>query len=152
RIVLASTVAATLIFGLEAVFGLESPTQGGARRRGAYWRWLGRLPGRRNWIVGDLRIAQISDLLTRYFQQVAVGVSAVAPLRAWMQRHLYYRDERPVVDESVPATVRLMLQDLGPTFVKFGQIVSSRAEALPPEWRDELVKLQSNVAPFPYPE
>ncbi len=50
---------------------------------------------------------------------------------------------------STPAQVRVMLQQLGPTFVKFGQMVSSRAEALPKEWQFEMEKLQSNVPPFP---
>jgi ubiquinone biosynthesis protein len=42
-----------------------------------------------------------------------------------------------------------MLQELGPTYVKMGQIISSRTEALPREWQEELVKLQSDVPPFP---
>ena len=50
---------------------------------------------------------------------------------------------------STPAQVRVMLQQLGPTFVKFGQMISSRAEALPKEWQLEFEKLQSNVPPFP---
>jgi len=42
-----------------------------------------------------------------------------------------------------------MLQQLGPTYVKVGQMVSSRADVLPEAWRDEMVKLQSDVPPFP---
>ena len=41
-----------------------------------------------------------------------------------------------------------MIQELGPTFVKFGQIISSRSAELPPEWQEQLSKLQSNVPPF----
>ena len=40
--------------------------------------------------------------------------------------------------------------DLGPTFVKLGQILSSQGRALPREWEDELAKLQSEVRPFAY--
>ena len=43
-----------------------------------------------------------------------------------------------------------MLQQLGPTFVKIGQMASSRADALPEDWREELDKLQSTVPPFPW--
>jgi ubiquinone biosynthesis protein len=53
-------------------------------------------------------------------------------------------------DLTLPEKVRYMIQELGPTFVKFGQIVSSRTTDLPPEWREQLEKLQSNVPPFPY--
>jgi ubiquinone biosynthesis protein len=51
---------------------------------------------------------------------------------------------------ELPEKIRHLLNELGPTFVKFGQIVSSRAEQLPPEWEAELERLQSNVPPFPY--
>ena len=50
------------------------------------------------------------------------------------------------------ARVRVMLQSLGPTYVKIGQMVASRGEALPPEWLAELQQLQSDVAPFPWEE
>ena len=42
-----------------------------------------------------------------------------------------------------------MLQDLGPMYVKLGQIASSQVQALPAEWLDELGKLQNTVPPFP---
>jgi len=57
---------------------------------------------------------------------------------------------RPSVDTSErPERVRLALQDLGPTFVKAGQYLSTRADLLPVEYRRELAKLQDRVAPFP---
>jgi ubiquinone biosynthesis protein len=42
--------------------------------------------------------------------------------------------DEPVEELSLPVKVRLMLQELGPTYVKMGQIISSRAEVLPAEW------------------
>jgi len=43
-----------------------------------------------------------------------------------------------------------MLQQLGPTYVKIGQMAASRSDVLPPEWITELSKLQSEAAPFGY--
>ena len=43
-----------------------------------------------------------------------------------------------------------MLQQLGPTYVKIGQMAASRSDVLPPEWVTELSKLQSEAAPFGY--
>ena len=43
-----------------------------------------------------------------------------------------------------------MLQRLGPTYVKIGQMMASRRDVLPAEWTDELSKLQSDAAPFAY--
>ena len=45
--------------------------------------------------------------------------------------------------------IRLALEDLGPVFVKFGQILSTRRDLLPPDMADELAELQDNVPPFP---
>lgn len=51
---------------------------------------------------------------------------------------------------SLPRAVRLRLalQDLGPIFVKFGQVLSTRRDLLPPDIANELAQLQDNVPPF----
>ena len=49
---------------------------------------------------------------------------------------------------STPVKMRLMIEELGPTYVKVGQIVSSQASVIPVEWATELEKLQSDVPPF----
>jgi ubiquinone biosynthesis protein len=45
--------------------------------------------------------------------------------------------------------LRLALQELGPIFVKFGQVLSTRRDLLPPDIADELNLLRDQVAPFP---
>jgi ubiquinone biosynthesis protein len=54
-------------------------------------------------------------------------------------------------DTSAPRAVRLRLalEDLGPIFVKFGQVLSTRRDLLPPDIADELARLQDRVPPFP---
>lgn len=48
-----------------------------------------------------------------------------------------------------PQRVRMALEDLGPTFIKFGQIVSTRPDLVPPDFIRELQKLQETVPAFP---
>ena len=58
---------------------------------------------------------------------------------------------REVVRGMTPEKLRQVLEDLGPTFVKLGQIMSMRPDFLPPEYCDELMKLQSGAKPLPFP-
>src|SRR6516225_4730409 len=53
-------------------------------------------------------------------------------------------------DTSAPRAVRLRLalEALGPIFVKFGQVLSTRRDLLPADIADELAKLQDQVPPF----
>lgn len=48
--------------------------------------------------------------------------------------------------------IRLALEELGPTFVKFGQVLSSRPDLIPADFYEELSRLQDRVTPFPYEE
>lgn len=52
------------------------------------------------------------------------------------------------VSLSRPARIRMALESLGPIFIKFGQVLSTRRDLLPPEYADELAYLQDRVAPF----
>jgi ubiquinone biosynthesis protein len=53
---------------------------------------------------------------------------------------------------STAERIRLVIQDLGPSFIKLGQIASTRPDLLPPDVIIELKKLQENVPPVPFEE
>jgi ubiquinone biosynthesis protein len=134
---------------LEGITGLDSPLKTRSQSRRRYWRTLRRLSlGGRNFFAENLRIAQALEIITVYFKDIVVDASPFGPIRRFFQRMIYWR-KKPLINESAAETVRYMLQELGATYVKIGQIVSSRAEQLPEEWRTQLAKLQSNVEPFP---
>ncbi len=58
--------------------------------------------------------------------------------------------QREILQGMTPAKVRQVLEDLGPTFVKLGQIISMRPDFLPKEYQEELTKLQSDVRPMDF--
>jgi hypothetical protein len=66
-----------------------------------------------------------------------------------MQQWIHQLPE-PIPALSSAATTRLLLEGLGPTYVKLGQIVSSQASAPPDDWRRELDRLENEVPPVPY--
>lgn len=145
---IASLILAVVTLLIEAFFGLDAPVFHNRTEGQFYWRWVGMLSaGRRNTIAENLRVSQIVDTILRYTKDIAVDASPLASFRVFMQG-LLYQDRQVLDDLTMPEKVRYMLEELGPTFVKFGQIVSSRAENLPDEWQEQLDLLQSNVPPF----
>jgi ubiquinone biosynthesis protein len=62
------------------------------------------------------------------------------------------RDESVVESGDRGRHLREMFEELGPTFVKFGQLLSMRPDIIPPDVVVELQKLQDDVRPVPFPE
>ena len=95
------------------------------------------------------RMQQIYGAVLHYAADTVVEATAFGVPRRRMQTWIYRLDEVPP-RLSTPVRTRLLLEGLGPTYVKLGQIVSSQASTLPDEWKVELDRLQSDVPPVPY--
>jgi ubiquinone biosynthesis protein len=97
----------------------------------------------------NLRLQQVYNTLLRYGTDVLFDRwPVIGDFRRTMQAWAWGlpKDLDP---PTLPVKVRLMLEELGPTYVKVGQIVSSQASTIPSDWEAELEKLQSDVPPFP---
>jgi len=66
-------------------------------------------------------------------------------------RRLFLRKshDREISRHTVPERLRVAFEELGPTFVKFGQLLSTRPDLVPANFSAEFHKLQDNVPPFP---
>ncbi len=93
------------------------------------------------------RYRQVIGILTRYgfgefFGQIRVWESVN------IERRLLHREPH-FAQLSTAQRLRLALEELGPTFVKLGQMLSTRPDLLPREYITELEKLQNQAAPLP---
>jgi ubiquinone biosynthesis protein len=148
--VVAATLFTVVSSLMDAVLGLNVPDVGEDGEGHAIWKLLDALPTpRRNKLIENIRLQQVYDTLYRYALDITLERTQVGQVRIWFQKRIL---GRPDPDEHLTpeARVRVMLQQLGPTYVKIGQMAVSRREALPPALVAELEKLQSDVAPFPW--
>jgi ubiquinone biosynthesis protein len=143
----------TLLTSLvDAVLGLNRPriTPDGATA--AIWRFLESLPTpRRNLIIENLRLQQVYDAIYAAALDSALQTTPVGHFRATFSRRIL-GEEDEWADTTGAERLRLLLQQLGPTYVKIGQMVASRGDVLPADVIEELSKLQSDAAPFPWEE
>ncbi len=97
----------------------------------------------------NLRLQQVYNVLMTYaWDSIIQSWGPINSFRRRMQKWIWELPEE-ALDVPTPVKVRLMIEELGPTYVKMGQIVSSQSNVLPEEWARELNKLQSDVPPFP---
>ncbi|HEX2530478.1 MAG TPA: ubiquinone biosynthesis regulatory protein kinase UbiB [Burkholderiaceae bacterium] len=96
-------------------------------------------------IKKSLRVLKIVRVAIRYgLDDIAISGLAIPRIARLVDALTFWRDI------SAPRGVRLRcaLEDLGPIFVKFGQLLSTRRDLLPPDIADELTSLQDRVPPF----
>jgi ubiquinone biosynthesis protein len=92
------------------------------------------------------RLIRILSIGLRYgLEEFFLGHERVRPLRWLVRFALFWRPLR----EPRAVRLRLALEALGPIFVKFGQMLSTRRDLVPVDIADELAKLQDRVPPFP---
>jgi ubiquinone biosynthesis protein len=92
-----------------------------------------------------LRLAKIWWIALKYgLDEFLLGHERFRWLRPTVRALTFWRD----LAAPRGVRLRLALEDLGPIFVKFGQMLSTRRDLIPPDIADELAKLQDRVPPF----
>ncbi|MFO0907598.1 MAG: AarF/ABC1/UbiB kinase family protein [Isosphaeraceae bacterium] len=95
------------------------------------------------------RYRQILATLVRYGYQDVVGALHLEKMVRPLER-VALGTEIPPHDR--PRRLRMVCEELGPTFVKLGQVLSTRPDLLPEAYTTELSALRDDVRPFPYSE
>ncbi|EJV9465162.1 ubiquinone biosynthesis regulatory protein kinase UbiB, partial [Cronobacter sakazakii] len=88
----------------------------------------------------------IKTFLSYGLDELIPRMRLTLPLRIW-RRGLFWMPNRHK-DLELGTRLRLALQELGPVWIKFGQMLSTRRDLFPPVIADQLALLQDRVAPF----
>jgi ubiquinone biosynthesis protein len=95
------------------------------------------------------RFRQIAEVFIRHGFGELVEVLEVLPV-ASVPRRLLRRLWPATPRLGTPRRLRIVLEELGPTFVKLGQVLSTRPDLLPPDYVAELARLRDDVPPGPW--
>lgn len=102
-------------------------------------------------VVRDFpRLHDIASVLIRYGWGDMVRMLGIANLLERAGRILHWHPARDVSQLDLPVRIRLALTELGPTFVKLGQILATRVDVFPPAWIQEFERLHNQVPPVPF--
>ncbi|MBI5887502.1 MAG: 2-polyprenylphenol 6-hydroxylase [Deltaproteobacteria bacterium] len=96
------------------------------------------------------RLNKIAVTLIRYGFGHIASEMRILPFFAVIER--IFVSEKTAEGLTTPERIRLVLEELGPTFIKLGQIASTRADLLPPDWIAEFKRLQDMVPSVPFEE
>lgn len=88
----------------------------------------------------------IRVFLSYGLDELIPNIRLTLPLR--LGRHLFFWLPNRNKDKPLGERLRLALQELGPVWIKFGQMMSTRRDLFPPAIADQLALLQDRVAPF----
>jgi ubiquinone biosynthesis protein len=103
--------------------------------------------------VGNLdRLRQITQVLVKHGFGELVARTDLGALVPWRKSGAGENGDENEAKLSWAIRARLAMQELGPSFVKLGQILSTRPDLLPAELIVELKKLQEDVPPVPFEE
>ncbi len=99
------------------------------------------------------RLFAINRVLIKHgLDEILLHIPVFRPLRfiyyiaPWNIKSNLKKEKKQI--ESLGVRIRLALEDLGPVFIKFGQVLSTRNDLFSPDINKELSKLQDNVPPF----
>jgi ubiquinone biosynthesis protein len=96
------------------------------------------------------RLHDIASILIRYGFGDLVKRLGLESILERAGRALNWTRFEELLRLDPPQRVRKAMEEMGPTFIKFGQILSTRVDLFPPDWIAEFEKLHDRVPPLPF--
>jgi len=96
------------------------------------------------------RLHEIASVLIRYGFGDMVRRMGMANALERAGRVLFWKNAGELAHLEPPARMRRALEELGPTFIKLGQVFATRVDLFDPEWISEFSKLQDSAPPLSY--
>jgi ubiquinone biosynthesis protein len=96
------------------------------------------------------RLHDIASILIRYGFGDLVKRLGLEPVLERAGKALNWTRLEELLHLEPPQRVRKAMEEMGPTFIKFGQILATRVDLFPPEWIAEFEKLHDRVPPLPF--
>jgi len=96
------------------------------------------------------RLHEITSVFIRHGLGDLVRRVGIANVLERAGQILRWGDSGEAAQLEPPQRLRLALEELGPTFIKLGQVLATRVDLLPADWIAELEKLHSSVPPLPF--
>ena len=114
-----------------ALMGLTRPSLTPDQATSGVWGFLDALPTpRRNAIIENLRLQQVYDTLISFGVEITIDRTPLRTLRLWSEKYILAMPD-PVAGMTTPQKIAVMLQQLGPTYVKIGQMAASQGASFP---------------------
>lgn len=102
-------------------------------------------------VMRDLpRLHEIASVLIRYGWGDLVRMIGISGALERAGRVLHWQSTSEISQLDAPVRIRRALEELGPSFVKLGQLLATRVDMFPPHWIVEFEKLHSQVPAVPY--
>lgn len=96
------------------------------------------------------RLRELAGILIRHGFGDVVRRAGVGTVLERAGEMLSVGQDHGLRDVDLPVRIRMALEQMGPTFVKLGQVLATRVDLFSPEWIVEFEKLQNSVPPVPF--